>query len=91
LTGVNVLSVAPPAAKRKFDIEWMTTLGLIHAADRLEPLLNAAVKNGTPPHALVDQLREAEYVGREGRQGQRRRGIVDPTLPTRRREQPSTS
>lgn len=54
-------------AKRKLDIdasrERMTTLGLMYAADQ-EPLLSDAVKNGTAPHAFVDQLLEAEYLAR---------------------------
>lgn len=59
------------SAKRKLDIdatrERMTVLGLNHAATQLEPLLSEAVKAGTAPHAFVDQLLEAEYLGREGR------------------------
>lgn len=58
-------------AKRKLDIdatrERIIGLGLIHAAEQLEPLLSEAVKSGTAPHAFVDQLLEAEHLGREGR------------------------
>jgi len=58
-------------AKRKLDIdatrERMTALGLMHAAEQLEPLLSDAVKNATAPHAFVDQLLETEYQGRESR------------------------
>ncbi len=58
-------------AKRKLDIdatrERLTALGLIHAAEQLEPLLSEAVKAETAPHAFVDQLLEAEYLGRETR------------------------
>jgi DNA replication protein DnaC len=57
--------------KRKLDIdatrERLTALGLMHAAEQLEPLLSEAVKTATAPHAFVDQLLEAEYQGREGR------------------------
>jgi len=58
-------------AKRKLDIdatrERLIALGLMHAAEQLEPLLSEAVKTATAPHAFVDQLLEAEYLGREGR------------------------
>lgn len=59
------------SAKRKLDIdatrERLAGLGLIHAAEQLEPVLSEAVKSGTAPHAFVDQLLEAEHLGREGR------------------------
>jgi DNA replication protein DnaC len=58
-------------AKRKLDIdatrERLTALGLIHAAEQLESLLSEAVKAETAPHAFVDQLLEAEHLGRETR------------------------
>jgi DNA replication protein DnaC len=58
-------------AKRKLDIdatrERMIALGLMHAAEQLEPLLSEAVKNGTAPHAFVDQLLDGEHQGRESR------------------------
>ena len=58
-------------AKRKLDIdatrESLTALGLMHAAEQLEPLLSEAVKTATAHHAFVDQLLEAEYLGGEGR------------------------
>jgi hypothetical protein len=48
------------SAKRKLDIdatrERMTTLGLMHAAEQLEPLLSEAVKTATAPHAFVTCL-----------------------------------
>ena len=39
----------------------------MHATEQLEPLLSEAVKAATAPHAFVDQLLEAGYLGREGR------------------------
>lgn len=59
------------SAKRKLDIDTtrqrMSALGLMHAAEQLEPLLSEAVKSATAPHAFVDQLLEAEHLGREAR------------------------
>jgi DNA replication protein DnaC len=57
--------------KRKLDIDAtrqrMSALGLMHAAEQLEPLLSEAVKSATAPHAFVDQLLEAEHLSREAR------------------------
>jgi DNA replication protein DnaC len=59
------------SAKRKLDIdatrERLSTLGLMHAAEQLEPLLSEAVKQGSAPHAFVDQLLDIEHQGRESR------------------------
>lgn len=57
--------------KRKLDIdatrEGMTALGLRHAAGQLEPRVNEAVKAGHHAARPLDQLLEAEYLGRERR------------------------
>jgi hypothetical protein len=45
----------------------ISVLSLMHAAEHLEPLLSEAVKSATAPHAFVDQLLEAEHLGREAR------------------------
>ena len=59
------------SAKRKLDVdatrERMIGLGLTHGAEQLERLLSEAVSAGTAPHAFVDQLLEAEHLGRESR------------------------
>ena len=58
-------------SRRKLDVdltrERMSALGLMHAAEQLDPALSEAVKQGIAPHALLDQLLELEYQGREGR------------------------
>ena len=42
-------------------------LGLLHAADRLDELLTASIKNDGGPHRFVDQLLECELLWREER------------------------
>jgi DNA replication protein DnaC len=42
-------------------------LGLLHAAEQLDPLISDAVKHNTAPHQLVDQLLDAELDRREER------------------------
>jgi DNA replication protein DnaC len=72
------------SVKRSLDIdatrERLTSLGLMHAAAQLEPLLSEAVKTETAPQTFVDQLLEAEHLGREGRRV--RTALRLPSLPT---------
>ena len=71
------------SAKRKLDIdatrERLSALGLMHAAEQLELLLSEAVKQGSAPHAFVDQLLDIEHQGREGRRV--RTALRLPSLP----------
>ena len=71
-------------SRRKLDIdrtrERLLGLGLAHAADQLEPMLSDAVKDGHPPHAVLDALLDAEHQAREGRRV--RTALRLSTLPT---------
>ena len=59
------------STKHNLDIdqsrERLHAFGLVHAVERLEPLLSGAVKADTAPHAFLDTLHEADYQEREAR------------------------
>lgn len=57
-------------SRRKLDVdhtrERMSALGLMHAAEQLDPVLSEAVKQGIAPHALLEVrafAREVEAAG----------------------------
>lgn len=70
----------PPTLDVDRTRERLVSLGLAFAADHLENLLSAAVKETVPPHPFLDQLLADEIAGREERRIRRSLGLSN--LPT---------
>ena len=70
-TPTKTVPAPVPAPSLKLNVDatrdQLLQLGCTYAAESLEPLLSAAVKKTTSPHAFLEQILDAELAGREER------------------------